>query len=92
MKNSRIFCRGICKIWEREHRKCVKCGLYLCGICEVIYHRKVYCIDCFLKDLDIVTDIKNEYEDILKQIEEIKEEKRKEKLKKEFPVLYKNEA
>lgn len=88
MRKSRIFCKGICNIWERKHRKCIKCGVYLCGVCELEYRKIVYCINCFLKDYNISRLLKEEYLDMLEQLEK----RKKTEVKQKYIIVTKNET
>lgn len=51
--NKKIYCGGLfCR--KSDRKKCVKCGVWVCGGCRVKIKNKIYCLDCglipFLKD------------------------------------------
>lgn len=85
VRKSKIFCRGICKIWQRKKQKCIDCGVYICGICSFIYNKRIYCINCCLKNIDIVRDLKEEYYSMVIQLDELKK-------KKEDKIILENEV
>lgn len=81
MKKKKVFCGNICKIWVRsdwykKNVNCVKCGVYLCGVCQFIYHNKTYCINCCLEDLNIKKDLKLEFDDMVYQLDKVKKDKK----------------
>ena len=72
--DKKVFCYNLFCI-KRDRKKCVICGIYVCGICAIPHKNKNYCANCGLeiaikKGLDYF-DL-GEQKEILKNVSEIK--------------------
>jgi hypothetical protein len=34
---------------KRDRKKCLNCGVYVCGICSIPINKKNYCVNCGLE-------------------------------------------
>lgn len=71
----KIFCKGF--LCSKENRKkCVKCGIFVCGVCGCEILGKRYCIDCGLEIqiTEFYHIFKAEWDKMLEDIEEYNKE------------------
>lgn len=60
------FCGGICQEWKRYNKQCCVCKKYLCKVCEVIYKKDIYCVNCITTNINIIKDVADEFLEVFK--------------------------